>query len=109
MSEDWDRLDTIEKELRGHRQNVKDLKESKGVYTELINDAEEGIELWENLKDKLDDGETVYDPSKKRKRSAEPKKSCKKAKKSRSRSVYSMVPLFILYHPINPITNLVQL
>lgn len=85
MSEDWDKIDAIEKELKGHKQEVKDLKESKGVFTELINDAEEGIELWEKLKDQLEDGETVYDPSKKRKRSAEPKKSRKKAKKSRSR------------------------
>ncbi|KAH6709607.1 Dynamin family-domain-containing protein [Leptodontidium sp. MPI-SDFR-AT-0119] len=86
MSEDWDKIDAIEKELKGHKQEVKDLKESKGVFTELINDAEEGIELWEKLKDQLEDGETVYDPSKKRKRSAEPKKSRKKAKKSRSSS-----------------------
>ncbi|KAG4443740.1 hypothetical protein IFR05_000829 [Cadophora sp. M221] len=86
MSEDWDKIDAIEKELKGHKQEVKDLKESKGVFTELINDAEEGIERWEKLKDQLDDGETVYDPSKKRKRSAELKKSRKKAKKSRSSS-----------------------
>ncbi|KAH7364551.1 putative GTPase SLIP-GC [Rhexocercosporidium sp. MPI-PUGE-AT-0058] len=86
MSEDWDKIDEIEKELRGHNRNLKDLKESKGVFTELINDAEEGIELWEKLKDQLDDGETVYDPSKKRKRSAELKKSRKKAKKFRSSS-----------------------
>ncbi|KAH7416967.1 Dynamin family-domain-containing protein [Cadophora sp. MPI-SDFR-AT-0126] len=89
MAEDWDKLDAIEKALRQHRQNVKDLKESKGVFTELINDAEEALEVWEKLKEQLEDGQTVYDPSKKRKRAAEPKKSrkkAKKAKKSRSSS-----------------------
>lgn len=90
MAEDWDKLDAIEKELREHRQNVKDLKESKGVFTELINDAEEAMDVWDKLKEQLEDGETVYDSSKKRKRSAEPKQSRKKAKrakKSRSRFV----------------------
>ncbi|KAL2065059.1 hypothetical protein VTL71DRAFT_4199 [Oculimacula yallundae] len=86
MSEDWEKIDSIDKELRAHAKNVKDLRESKGVFAELINDAEEGIELWEKLKDQLDDGETVYRPSKKRKRSAEPKKPRKKSKKSRSGS-----------------------
>ncbi|KAK0126069.1 hypothetical protein ONS95_007689 [Cadophora gregata] len=86
MAEDWDKLDAIEKELRQHRQNVKDLKESKGVFAELINDAEEAMDVWEKLKEELEDGETVYDPSKKRKRSVEPKKPRKKAKKSRSSS-----------------------
>ncbi|CZT47980.1 uncharacterized protein RSE6_08614 [Rhynchosporium secalis] len=87
MCEDWETIDTIDKELRAHRQNIKDLKESKGVSSELINDAEESLEQWEKLKERLDDGETVYQPSKKRKRSAELKnKSRKKAKKARSGS-----------------------
>ncbi|PVH88572.1 hypothetical protein DL98DRAFT_580964 [Cadophora sp. DSE1049] len=83
MAEDWDKLDAIEKELRQHRQNVKDLKESKGVFTELINDAEEAMDVWDKLKEQLEDGETVYDPSKKRKRSTEPKQSRKKGKKAK--------------------------
>ncbi|PBP27375.1 hypothetical protein BUE80_DR001561 [Diplocarpon rosae] len=82
MKDDWDRLDTIEKEQSSLRQSVKDLKESKGVFSELINDADDAIEVWDKLKELSEDGETVYDPSKKRKRDVEPNKPWKKAKKS---------------------------
>ena len=109
MAEDWDKLDAIEKELRERRQNVKDLKESKGVFTELINDAEEAMDVWDKLKEQLEDGETVYDPSKKRKRSAEPKQSrkkAKKAKKSRSRFVDSSTPWLASDKPSSTLLSL---
>jgi hypothetical protein len=85
MAEDWEKIDELEKEQRALKNSVKDLKELKGVYTELINDAEDGMEVWEKLKNELEDGNEVFAPSyssKKRKRSAESPKSRKKSKKS---------------------------
>ncbi len=99
MQENWDRIDATERKQRILRQSVKDLKESKGVFSELINDADDAIEVWDNLKEQLDDGETVYDPSKKRKRSPEPKGFRKKAKKSKIRYV-----LYISLHTCSSAT-----
>jgi hypothetical protein len=63
------------------------MRESKAVYQEVMNESDDKIEEWEKLKDSLDAGEIVYapgEPSKKRKRSAGPKKSRKKPKKPSS-------------------------
>jgi hypothetical protein len=84
FEEKWDRIAEIEKK-RDIKQSVKDLRESKAVYGELINNAEEAIEEWEKLKDDGEDGKSVWAPnlSKKRKRSTEPKQARKKSKSSK--------------------------
>jgi hypothetical protein len=89
MAEDWEKIDELEKEQRALKNSVKDLKEMKSIYTELISDAEDGMGVWEKLKNELEDGNEVFAPSdssKKRKRPAESPKSRKKSKKSRAGS-----------------------
>lgn len=83
MAADWEKIDELEKKQRTLKELLSELKESKSVYTEVMNGADDAIEDWDKLKDALDAGETVYPPggaSKKRKRSAEPSKSRKKSK-----------------------------
>ena len=89
MAGDWEKIDTLGREQRDLRRTIGDLKESKGVFTELLNDADDAIEIWDKLKDELEDGKEVWAPSddsKKRKRSAEPKKPRKKSKRSHTES-----------------------
>ncbi|CZR50756.1 uncharacterized protein PAC_00630 [Phialocephala subalpina] len=87
MAEDWDKIDDFKRKQKGAEKLLKEMRESKAVYQEVMNDSDDKIEEWEKLKDSLDVGEIVYapgEPSKKRKRSAGPKKSRKKSKKPSS-------------------------
>ncbi|EAW12439.1 uncharacterized protein ACLA_064100 [Aspergillus clavatus NRRL 1] len=64
------------------------MKETKAVYTASADDVDELLEVWEALKDDLDDGKTVFAPqdqsaSKKRKRGSSSKTS-KGRKKART-------------------------
>lgn len=70
MGPDWEKIDEIEKQVRELKQSTKDLKDSRAVYLEVMNDCEEQIEVWEELKDKVEAGKKVWAPeiSKKRKR-----------------------------------------
>ena len=70
MGPDWEKIDEIEKQVRELKQSTKDLKDSRAVYLEVMNDCEEQIEVWEELKDKVEAGKKVRAPqtSKKRKR-----------------------------------------
>lgn len=82
--EESDELSTEEKKkLEG---KVKDLRETKAVYSGVFEDADEKLEKWEALQGQIEKGETVYAPSdkspndKKRKRSESPRKLRKKRK-----------------------------
>ncbi|KAI9785143.1 MAG: hypothetical protein M1839_000781 [Geoglossum umbratile] len=58
-----------------------EFKESKAVYKQTMDEADEQIEIWETLKDDIEDGKTVYDPSsnsKKRKRGSPKEENSKK-------------------------------
>ncbi|TAQ85772.1 hypothetical protein B7494_g5916 [Chlorociboria aeruginascens] len=89
MVENWKKVDNFEKEISLQNKSVEELKESKAIYDEVMNEIDDQVEIWEKLKDEIDDGKTVYAPtegSKKRKRSAEPKKSKKHARSRTSLS-----------------------
>jgi len=89
MAADWQKIDELEREQRALKQSVKDLRESKAVYTAVINDADDNMDIWDKLKNELEDGNTVFAPlneSKKRKRTAEPSKSRKKSTNSKATS-----------------------
>ncbi|CAG8951269.1 hypothetical protein HYFRA_00008018 [Hymenoscyphus fraxineus] len=89
MADDWKTMDSIKDKKKELKKTIEDTQESKAVYAEVINDADDQIEIWEKLLEELQGGKTVYAPSKapekKRKRSAKPEKSNKKAKKSKSK------------------------
>jgi hypothetical protein len=70
MSPEWDRIDSIEKNIRDLKKLVGDLKDEKRVYTDLGDDADDAVEKWEEMKGKVEDGQDVFAPPspKKRKR-----------------------------------------
>ncbi|KAL6715665.1 hypothetical protein ACLMJK_006626 [Lecanora helva] len=71
------------------KQRLEELKDSKGVYGDVMNDADEQIEVWDALKDSLEDGRTVFRPeskaeNKKRKRGKKMRSQRKKSRRSSS-------------------------
>lgn len=88
MTEDYEKMDQIDKQIEASNAKLTELKENIAVYTEICNDADDNLDVWDDLRRDLDAGETVYAPkaklekSPKRKRSPQQKKSRKKAKKS---------------------------
>lgn len=47
MASDWTKIDAIDDERRLLKQSLKDLKESREDYAELMGDADDKIEIWE--------------------------------------------------------------
>jgi hypothetical protein len=89
MAEDYAKIDEIEKKMRVLREKTSELRESKAVYGEMLDDADDAIDVWDDLRSAVEDGKTVFAPkdkqtSPKRKRSSTPKKSRKKQKKDRT-------------------------
>ncbi|KAF7903268.1 uncharacterized protein EAF01_006317 [Botrytis porri] len=90
MTEDYAKIDQIDKEVDKLNANIAELKESMAVYNDVYHDADESLDIWDDLRRDLDAGKTVYAPeaklekSPKRKRSSSPKKPRKKSKKSES-------------------------
>ncbi|KAF7899405.1 hypothetical protein EAE99_012326 [Botrytis elliptica] len=90
MTEDYAKIDQIDKEVDKLNAKIAELKESMAVYNDIYHDADESLDIWDDLRRDLDAGKTVYAPkaklekSPKRKRSSSPKKSRKKSKKSES-------------------------
>ena len=83
MAADWEKIDQIDKDKRTLKETLKDLKESRTVYGDVINDADDAIDVWEALQNDLEDGKKIYAPSdksKRRKRSSTPKQSRKRSK-----------------------------
>ncbi len=86
MGPRWDEMDALTKKRKTLNKELDALKDSKTVYSEVINDADQQIEIWEGLKEDLEAGKTVFAPSagplnKKRKRS-DPSKPRKKQRRS---------------------------
>lgn len=83
MKSSWVEMEGLVKEQRTSKKRVEELQDSKAVYGEVINDADDQIEAWESLKEDIESGETVYPPkptksSSKRKKTAEDTQSKKK-------------------------------
>lgn len=90
MTEDYAKIDQIDKQVGKLNAKIAELKESMAVYNDIYHDADESLDIWDDLRRDLDAGKTVYAPkakpekSPKRKRSSSPKISRKKSKKSES-------------------------
>ncbi|KAF7869938.1 hypothetical protein EAF04_004722 [Stromatinia cepivora] len=86
MAEDYATIDQIDKQLDELKAKIADLKESIAVYSGVYNDADESLDIWDDLRRDIDAGEAVYAPkakpgkSPKRKRSPSSRKSRKKMK-----------------------------
>ncbi|OCL10223.1 hypothetical protein AOQ84DRAFT_387654 [Glonium stellatum] len=78
-----------EKQISSLQNNIKELRESKEVYKDIIDDADDEQEIWEKLRDEVDDGKTAYAPkpkSEKRKRGFSEEKQRKRRQRSGSGS-----------------------
>jgi regulator of replication initiation timing len=72
VQELYEQQQRLEDQIKDAKEKIDDLKEEQDVYRIAQSEAASEIEVWEQLKDSLDDGETVYAPtakSKKRKNS----------------------------------------
>ena len=84
MTGGWTEMDVQVKKQKSLKKDLQDLRESKATYGEVMGDADEQLEIWEALRDQVEDGKTVYVPSngKKRKQSSTDRGHRKKQRKS---------------------------
>lgn len=78
------RLYEIDKQRRALKSEVKDLKAERTNCTDVAERADEDIEVWESLSEKVDDGKTVYAPVAKRKRKRVSRKPTSRKKRTSS-------------------------
>lgn len=65
MEPDWEELEKLGKKTKSMKKQMEEMKETKAVYGESMNDVDEQIEIWDGLKEKLEDGKTVFPPKSK--------------------------------------------
>lgn len=91
MGPSWEEIDRLSAKRKQLNKQLDELKESKAVYEEVANNADEDIEVWETLKESVSEGKVTYAPlpksaNKKRKASSKQASSRKKARKGSSDS-----------------------
>jgi chromosome segregation ATPase len=87
MSSKWETFDKIERDQKRVKKEMAELKESKAIFGEVLSDTDDQLEVWDKLRDDLEDGKTVYAPtlaSKKRKKSNKSPKQRKKRTSERN-------------------------
>ena len=82
----YDELAVLKDTLKSSRKELEELKDSKSIFEEIMNEADEQIEVWESLDGKLEDGKTVYRPKAvaKKRKSGGSNKSRKRLRKNSS-------------------------
>lgn len=85
MAPSWDEIDRLSAKQKDLKKQLEDMRDTKSVYEEVANDADEQIEFWETLRESVGEGKTVYAPkpkpaSKKRKGESKEKPTKKKRK-----------------------------
>jgi len=81
MSSKWERYDKIEKDQKRVKKELAELKESKAIFGEVLSDTDDQLEAWDKLLDDLEDGKTVYAPTKESKKRKKSHKSPNQRKK----------------------------
>lgn len=81
MSSKWAKSDDIERDQMRAKKKLTELKESKAVYGEVLGDTDDQLEEWDKLRDDIEDGKTVYAPTKGSKKRKKSQKSTKQRKK----------------------------
>ena len=79
MSSSWEEMDRLVKKQRVLKKQVEQMQDSKVVFGNAQNDADEQIEVWEALKEDLEAGRTVFAPKSK---SETKKRKCRHHDKS---------------------------
>lgn len=87
MGDFWLEKEEFGKKAKSLSKELDELKESRIVYSETYNDADEQIDVWETLKSSIEDGKTCFAPrargSKKKRKSTVNHKGRKKQRRSR--------------------------
>ncbi|KAL8823786.1 MAG: hypothetical protein Q9191_005550 [Dirinaria sp. TL-2023a] len=60
----WAEVEKLGKQIKALNKQLDEAKESKTVYAEIMNDADDELEVWDGLKENLEKGKTVYAPAK---------------------------------------------
>ncbi|KAF9636827.1 hypothetical protein BFW01_g7723 [Lasiodiplodia theobromae] len=68
--ESWQEADRLRNQVKALKDQLKEHADAKETYLGVIDECDDQLETWEKLKDDLQDGTTVYAPTKKRKRSS---------------------------------------
>lgn len=58
----YEELAVLKKTVKSSKKELDELKDSKLMYEDVMNDADEQIEVWEGLDGELEAGKTVYKP-----------------------------------------------
>ena len=74
MGPSWDEIDRLAGMQKKLKERLEEMKETRDVYEEVANDADEQIEVWEKLRESVAKGNVVFTP--------EPKSSAQKRKRS---------------------------
>lgn len=81
------RDDQLRNKQKSLKMDLEEFQDTKAMYAEIMNDVDEQIEVWDALREKLEDGKSVYpprpEPSKKRK-AVSKEKSRKKQRRIRT-------------------------
>lgn len=64
MGSAWTEIDQKAKEIKMLNRQLDEAKESKSVYAEIMNDADDELEVWDGLKEELENGKPVFAPKK---------------------------------------------
>ena len=62
MASSWAEIDELSKKRKAMTTEMEELKDTKAMYGETLNDIDEHLEEWEALKEKLDNGEPLVAP-----------------------------------------------
>lgn len=62
MEPDWEELEKLVKKSKSMKKQMDEMKDTKAVYGESMNDLDEQIEVWDGLKEKLEGGGAVFPP-----------------------------------------------
>ncbi|KAL8835488.1 MAG: hypothetical protein Q9170_003290 [Blastenia crenularia] len=89
MGPSWEELDRLSAKQKALKKQLEKFNETKNVYEDVANDADEQIEVWETLQESVNDGKTAFAPkaksaSKKRKAGDKDRPSKKKKQKKSS-------------------------
>ena len=77
MAPSWAEIDELSKRQKLMKQELEAMRDSKVVYGEVMNDVDEQIEVWDALKEKINEKEQVFPPKPK---GAQKRKSSSKEK-----------------------------
>lgn len=66
LTEDYDKIDELQKQVRTLKTSMQEFKDTREVYQGIIDDCVDNIEIWEALKDKVEEGKKVWAPKEKK-------------------------------------------